>query len=284
MVNYYRDMWSRRSHILAPLTSLSGKTAKWIWTEECEQAFEAIKRSIARETLLNFPDFNKEFHIYTDASDFQLGAVIMQDNKPLAFYSRKLNKHQRRYTTGEQELLSIVETLREFHNILLGQQLVIHTDHLNILYSKMPNPRIVRWRLLLEEYGAKFVHVKGEDNVVADTLSRHPNTDPDDDDDITVPTGKRLSYFVSRIQTRRTEDDDNETQEYTYNNLITEEDIQDAGVCALSPKTIAQYQKRDKHLLEKIRNNSSYSKIKLEDETLIAFNGKVSVPEALQDR
>jgi len=49
------------------------------------------------------PDFTKEFHIYTDASDYQLGAVIMQDVKPLAFYSRKLNKHQKRYTTGEQE-------------------------------------------------------------------------------------------------------------------------------------------------------------------------------------
>ena len=103
MVNYYRDMWRRRSHILAPLTSLSAKTAKWKWTEECNESFETIKRSIARETLLNFPDFTKEFHIYTDASDYQLGAVIMQDVKPLAFYSRKLNKHQKRYTTGEQE-------------------------------------------------------------------------------------------------------------------------------------------------------------------------------------
>ena len=186
MVNYYRDMWQRRSHILAPLTSLSAKTAAWKWSDECDEAFEAIKRAIARETLLNFPDFNKEFHIYTDASDYQLGAVIMQDNKPLAFYSRKLNKHQRRYTTGEQELLSIVETLKEFRNILLGQRLVVHTDHLNILYSKLPSPRIVRWRLLLEEYGATFEHVKGEDNVVADTLSRHPNTDSDDDDDVTA--------------------------------------------------------------------------------------------------
>jgi hypothetical protein len=280
MINYYRDMWRGRSHILAPLTSLSGKNAKWKWTDECEQAFETIKRSIARETMLTFPDFNKEFHIYTDASDFQLGAVIMQDDKPLAFYSRKLNKHQRRYTTGEQELLSIVETLKEFHNILLGQQLVIHTDHLNILYSKMPSPRIVRWRLLLEEYGAKFVHVKGEDNVVADTLSRHPNTDPDDDDDVSVPTGKKLSYFVARIKT--TEEDD-DTQ-YTYNNLVTDDDVQDAEVCAISPKVIAQYQKRDKVLLDKLKNDANYDKIKLEDEDLIARKGKVIVPEALQDR
>ena len=71
MVNYYRDMWQKRSHILAPLTSLTGKDTKWKWTKECSHAFDAIKREIARETLLNFPDFNKEFHIYTDASKFQ---------------------------------------------------------------------------------------------------------------------------------------------------------------------------------------------------------------------
>ena len=97
----------------------------------------------------------------------------MQEGKPLAFYSRKLNSAQKNYTTGEQELLSIVETLKEFRNILLGQKVVVHTDHMNILRSSLANSRIVRWRLLLEEYGATFVHVKGEDNVVADTLSRH---------------------------------------------------------------------------------------------------------------
>ena len=281
MVNYYRDMWRRRSHILAPLTALSAKTAKWKWSEECNESFETIKRAIATETLLNFPDFNKEFHIYTDASDYQLGAVIMQDNKPLAFYSRKLNKHQKRYTTGEQELLSIVETLKEFHNILLGQQLVVHTDHLNILYSKMPSPRVVRWRLLLEEYGARFEHIKGEDNVVADTLSRHPNSDPDDDDDITVPIGKRLAYFVARITT--TEEDDD--TEYTLSSLVTEHDLQDAGVCPLSPKVIAQYQQKDKEIIKKAKRKAShYHIVELEDEKLIAHNGKVVVPEALQDR
>ena len=104
-------MWKQHSHILAPLSALTSKLTKWKWTETEQAAFDEIKRMITKETLLTFPDFNKEFHIYTDASDFQLGAVIMQDNKPLAFYSRKLNKSQRNYTTGKQELLSIIETL-----------------------------------------------------------------------------------------------------------------------------------------------------------------------------
>jgi RNase H-like domain found in reverse transcriptase len=172
MVNYYRDMWRRRSHLLAPLSALVSKKKQWNWTEECQRSFEEMKRIMSKETLLAFPDFEETFHIYTDASDYQLGAVIMQKGKSLAFYSRKLNAAQKRYTTGEQELLSIVETLKEFRNILLGQKLVVHTDHKNIIYGNLTNDRIARWRLLLEEFGPEYVHVAGEDNVVADALSR----------------------------------------------------------------------------------------------------------------
>jgi hypothetical protein len=111
--------------------------------------------------------------VYNDASNKQLGAVIIQEGKPLAFYSKTLSSAQTRYTTGEQELLrSIVKTLKEFRNILLGQKVIVHTDHLNMLYGKLSNDRITRWRLLLEEYGPKYVHIEGENNIVADALSR----------------------------------------------------------------------------------------------------------------
>jgi hypothetical protein len=105
-------MWKGRSHVLAPLTELAFKKKAFQWKEEQQKAFELIKKIMSRETLLSFADFSKPFHIYADASDYQLGSAIMQDGKPLAFYSRKLNSAQRNYTTGEQELLSIVETLK----------------------------------------------------------------------------------------------------------------------------------------------------------------------------
>jgi hypothetical protein len=127
---------------------------------------------VSQETLLALPDFEKEFHVYNEASNKQLGAVIMQEGKPLDFYSRKLNSAQKRYTTGEKELLSILETLKEFIDILLGQQVIVHTDHLNILYGKLSNDHIKRWRLILEEYGPKYVHIAGKNNKVADALSR----------------------------------------------------------------------------------------------------------------
>ena len=116
MVNYYKDMWKHRSHLLAPLTDLTankdGKTGKRrgpiVWEKKHQEAFDKIKQAITDDVMLSFPDFNKPFEIHTDASEYQLGSVIMQDRKPIAFYSRKLNSAQKNYTTGEREMLSIV--------------------------------------------------------------------------------------------------------------------------------------------------------------------------------
>ena len=174
IINYYRDMWRGRSHYLAPLAALTSKKQKWKWTPECQKAFDDVKQAISRDVMLAYPDFTKPFVIHTDASHYQLGAVISQDGKPIAFYSRKLNSAQTRYTTTERELLSIVETLKEFKNILLGHRIVIHTDHKNLTCKNFNTERVMRWRLVLEEFGPELLYIKGEDNVVADALSRLP--------------------------------------------------------------------------------------------------------------
>jgi len=120
------------------------------------------KRVIAKETLLAYPNFNKPFQIHTDDSHCQLGAVASQEGKPIAFYSRKLNPVQTRYTTTEKELLSIVETLKEYRNIFLGQQIEVFTDHKNLVHKHFNTERVMRWRLLLlhtvEEFGPKLAY------------------------------------------------------------------------------------------------------------------------------
>jgi hypothetical protein len=109
-------MWKRHSQILSPLTEVSSgpKNTKLTWTDDLKKAFHEFKQMVARETLLNYPDWSKPFDIHTDASDRQLGAVISQNGKPIAFFSHQLLKAQCNYTTTEKELLSIVECLKQF--------------------------------------------------------------------------------------------------------------------------------------------------------------------------
>ena len=131
---------------------------------------------VCQETLLNYPDWGKPFDIHTDASDYQLGAVISQEGKPIAFFSRKLNSAQKNYTTKEKELLSIVECVKEFRNIIFGYPIKVYSDHKNLVNSATLSQlqRVMRWRLILEEFRPEIIHIKGEDNVEADAISRIP--------------------------------------------------------------------------------------------------------------
>ena len=138
-------MWIHRSDILAPLTALTSKNVQWAWTAEHQAAFEKAKALISRDVMLAFPDFSQFFEIYTDASNLQLGAVIAQNEKPIAFFSRKLNPAQRRYTTSERELLGIVETLKKFRTILLGHKILVYIDHKNLTYTNFNTDRVMRW-------------------------------------------------------------------------------------------------------------------------------------------
>ena len=168
IIQYYRDIWEKRTDLLAPLTDLVGdcgttkstkkkgtKKSPWHWDDIHQTAFESIKTMIARDVV-----FSKKFVIYTDASKRQLGAVITQDNRPIAFFSRKLNSAQTKYSITELELLSIVETLKEFKGMLLGQKIEIYTDHINLTRDAlgMTSDRVYRWGLLIKEYGPKIMY------------------------------------------------------------------------------------------------------------------------------
>jgi hypothetical protein len=142
-----------------------------------QQGFDKIKKVIGTEVLLCFPDFKKLvlFHLYTDASDHRMGAIIMQDKKPIAFYSKKIKAAQKRYTTTGRELLSAIETCKEYKNILLGYHapIIVFTDHKNNTFNSLnASGRVLRWLLLLEEYGVTFDYFPGKKNVVADALSQ----------------------------------------------------------------------------------------------------------------
>jgi hypothetical protein len=141
-----------------------------------------LKNSLAREVVLAYPDFSVPFEIYTNASKYQIGSIITQKDKLLAFYSRKLTNPQTRYTVTELELLAIVETLREYKCILLGHLITIYTDHKNLTFSNFTTNCVTRCQLIVEEYGPKIVYLPGKCNIIADALSRLPKLDEQHDE------------------------------------------------------------------------------------------------------
>ena len=155
MVNSYKELFKKRSDILKPLTDMAGKNSTFTWDEKANKSFIAAKAMIAKATMLAFPDFSKPFDLHTDSSDYQLGSVLSQDDKPIAFFSSKINATQLNYTVIDKELLGITESLKHFRHILLGNERKVYSQ-----------------RLLIEEYGAELIFVAGNINVVADGMSR----------------------------------------------------------------------------------------------------------------
>jgi hypothetical protein len=148
------------------------KKKPWRWDLIHQQAFDNVKAAITKDTVLAYPDFSKPFEIYMDASSTQLGAVITQDNRPIAFFSRKHSKVQQKYSVTEIELLAIVETLKEFKGMLWGQDINDYTDHKNLTRDTLglTSDRVYRWRFLLEEYAPEIIYIKGIHNTVADAI------------------------------------------------------------------------------------------------------------------
>lgn len=275
LIQYYRDIWPRRSHILAPIVDLTKgydkkKKLKPIkWTPQCEKAFQEIKAVVAKETLLAFPNFKEKFVIHTDASDTQLGAVISQEGRPLAFYSRKLTQAQKNYTVTEKELLSIVETLKEFRTILLGFEIVIYTDHVNLTYKSTlsDSQRVMRWRMIIEEFAPTIKYIKGEANTVADSLSRLPLIY----DAETKENSKILENQLHEVLAHEEDTSSGFPLHYTRIRKEQEKELQ-----------------KDNKLKEEIEKDEKSGKARVygtkmyDNERLITYRNRIYVPKSLQ--
>ena len=123
--------------------------------------------------MVAYPKYGEVIDIYTDASTRQLDAAITQNRRPIAFFSHKLNHTQQKYSVTELELLSIVETLKEFKGMLWGQRLKVFNNYKNLVRDALGLTwdRVYYWRLILEEYGPEIDYIKGVDNIVADAIS-----------------------------------------------------------------------------------------------------------------
>ena len=157
---YYRNFIKNYSTIAKPLTELTKISNTFMWTSECQGAFDKLKNALCSAPVLRYPDFEKEFVLTTDASNVGLGAILSQDGHPCCYIPRTLNNPELSYTTTEKEMLAIVWAVKRLRQYLLGRKFQILTDHqaLTWLFSvKDPSSRLMRWRLKMEEYKYKVV-------------------------------------------------------------------------------------------------------------------------------
>ena len=186
MVNYYRRFIPKAAHHLTPLFELlKGKPKTISWTKEQQAGFDAIKDALAAAALLKHPRPNAPLALTTDASNFAVGAVLEQRGEdgwePLAFYSAKLQEHQRQWPPYDRELLAAFKATRHFRSMIEGRHFTLYTDHQSLVpsMSKKSEPHTARQAYQLScisEYTTDIRYVEGKANVVADALSRPPQS------------------------------------------------------------------------------------------------------------
>lgn len=180
LASYYRKFVKGFSAIAEPLNRLLKKGTPYAWTDDQQEAFEYLKLRLITPPILAYPDFERPFIIYTDASTYALGAILSQKDESkrervIAYASRTLNKHERNYGITELECLAVVWAVKHFHHYLHGQKFTVITDHAALRYLKnMTNPvgKLGRWLMTLNGYDMEIINRPGRQHTNADTLSR----------------------------------------------------------------------------------------------------------------
>jgi hypothetical protein len=167
-------MWLSCAHILKLLVDQSGvkKKAPIKWTDKMQKVFDYMRLLMAADALAAYPDHNERFNVYTDTSDLQLGAFIIQEGRPVAYFSCKLTKSQQNYTTMGKEMHSIVATLKEFQGMLLGADIHVFMDHKNLRFDTLKTLCVLCWHTKIEEFSSMLHYIEGPRNILADNFSR----------------------------------------------------------------------------------------------------------------
>ncbi|GFY19326.1 retrovirus-related Pol polyprotein from transposon opus [Trichonephila clavipes] len=152
------------------------EVSKFLGMTEAQDSFDQIKRTLTEAPILQLPNFSEQFNLFTDASGVGIGAVLQQNQKPIAFASRTLNKAERNYTVTERECLAVIWALNKFKTYFGPLPVKVITDHaaLTLTNGKNLSSRMIRWALKLSEFNIEWEHRPGVQNVVADLLSRNP--------------------------------------------------------------------------------------------------------------
>jgi hypothetical protein len=189
LASHYRRFIRDFGGLAAPLTDLTkgvgAKTRPVTWTPACQEAFDQIKSRMTEAPILQHPNPDRPFVIETDASNFGVGAVLLQEGDdgtmhPVAFASKKLSDEERNYPAQERELLAILHALRSWRCFVEGRPFTVYTDHKPLEYYQTqikPTPRLTHWIQEFALYDPYIQYKPGKENQVADLLSRRDGPD-----------------------------------------------------------------------------------------------------------
>lgn len=177
LANYFRSFIPNFAALTKPLTSLCSTRVRFEWSPASQNAFDCVKQAVLDAPMLHHLDYTAPIILRTDASTVGIGGVLLQrvdgTERPVCFVSKAFNDAESRWSTIEQEAYSIYYCVLALSHHLLGHHFTVETDHRNLLYlDRATSPKLIRWRLRLQEYDFAVTHIAGRHNVVADALSR----------------------------------------------------------------------------------------------------------------
>ncbi|KAG0437389.1 Retrovirus-related Pol polyprotein from transposon 17.6 [Dictyocoela muelleri] len=173
IIQWFRPFIKNLSNKISPLTSMTSAKIKFKIDEKDVELINVILKEIETQTLLNLTNLNKEFTLYTDASNFAIGSTLTQNGKVIAFFSSKLSDVETRYSIVDKEFYSIYKSLIHFRQIILGQKIKVFTDNRNVTYFKKHNNNMIfRWLSDLDEFYYEVKNISGSENQFSDYLSR----------------------------------------------------------------------------------------------------------------
>ncbi|CAI6357006.1 unnamed protein product [Macrosiphum euphorbiae] len=222
MINYLRAFIPNMSEIVGPMRELLRKDSMWVWSKECEAAFNSLKDILAQvPTLANY-DYRDSFEIQSNASQKAIGCCLFQKGRPVYYASRCLSSTEQDYAQIEKEMLAIKFSCEKFHRLIYGQKIIkVQTDHQPLIsimkkdIHRIPNNRLRRMRVYLLGYNLDVQYCPGKYMYVADLLSRNYTTH-------TEKTDKTLNDIVHTIEDIRIEFNNNKENEFKK---ATSEDI-----------------------------------------------------------
>jgi transposase InsO family protein len=269
IATYMAPFVPKLSHHSACLRGLLKKDAEYAWLSNHTAAFDEIKSIICRSTTLAYFDPNKHSVLQVDSSKGGLGAVLMQDGRPIAFASKSLSETETRYANIERELLAVVFGCERFHTYLYGKAFTVHSDHKPLEMIQLKNlhaapPRLQRMLLRLQNYDVEIVYKPGKTLLLADGLSRLPGAPGEPSIELDVQVNL-VQFSTERVQELR------------------DSTASDTSLAPLRDVIISGWPETQKELPHILRPFWSYrDELSVEDGVVLKGSEQVMIPSSMQ--